>query len=45
VEDPTTAERPEMPQAALRAVEPDRVLPLHEIAPALVELTRARSLA
>ena len=32
VQDPDTAERPEMPRAALRAVEPDAVLRLDEIA-------------
>jgi two-component system, chemotaxis family, protein-glutamate methylesterase/glutaminase len=32
VQDPATSERPEMPLAALRAVEPDAVLPLDEIA-------------
>ena len=32
VQDPATSERPEMPRAALRALEPDAVLPLEEIA-------------
>jgi two-component system, chemotaxis family, protein-glutamate methylesterase/glutaminase len=38
VQDPGEAERSEMPRAALRATEPDRVLPVGAIAPALVEL-------
>ena len=38
VQDPATAERPEMPRAALRAVPDADVLPLEEIAPRLVEL-------
>jgi two-component system, chemotaxis family, protein-glutamate methylesterase/glutaminase len=41
VQNPVEAERPEMPRAALRAVEPDRVLALGAIAPALVELCGA----
>jgi two-component system chemotaxis response regulator CheB len=32
VQDPATSERPEMPRAALRALEPDAVLPLEEVA-------------
>ncbi len=35
VQDPATSERPEMPRAALAAVEPDAVLVLEDIAPAL----------
>jgi two-component system chemotaxis response regulator CheB len=38
VQDPATAERPEMPRAALRAVPDAHVLPLELIAPLLVEL-------
>jgi two-component system, chemotaxis family, protein-glutamate methylesterase/glutaminase len=38
VQNPAEAERPDMPRAALRAVEPDRVLALAAIGPALVEL-------
>ena len=38
VQDPSTSERPEMPRAALRAVEPHAVLPLDEIASHLVGL-------
>jgi two-component system chemotaxis response regulator CheB len=41
VQNPVEAERPEMPRAALRAVEPDKVLTLAAIAPALVELCGA----
>jgi two-component system chemotaxis response regulator CheB len=41
VQNPVEAERPEMPRAALRAVEPDKVLALGAIAPALVELCGA----
>jgi two-component system chemotaxis response regulator CheB len=40
VQDPATAERPEMPRAAL-AAEPDEVLPLDAIAPRLCELCGA----
>ena len=32
VQDPATSERPEMPRAALKALEPDAVLPLEDIA-------------
>jgi two-component system chemotaxis response regulator CheB len=42
VQDPVTAEREEMPRAALAAGEVDRVLPLARIAPTLVELSRER---
>jgi two-component system, chemotaxis family, protein-glutamate methylesterase/glutaminase len=38
VEDPASAERPEMPRAALAAVSPDAVLPLERIAGHLHEL-------
>jgi len=38
VQDPDSSERAEMPRAAARAVPAARVLPLAEIAPALVEL-------
>ena len=38
VQDPATSERPEMPRAALRAVEPDAILPLDEIAGHLAAL-------
>ena len=38
VQDPATSERPEMPRAALRAVQPDAVLPLEQIAPHLAGL-------
>ncbi|HEV2999736.1 MAG TPA: chemotaxis protein CheB [Solirubrobacteraceae bacterium] len=38
VQDPATAERAEMPRAALEAVAPDAVLALDEIAPYLVRL-------
>jgi two-component system chemotaxis response regulator CheB len=41
VQNPVEAERPEMPRAALRAVEPDKVLSLAAIAPVLVELCGA----
>ena len=37
VQDPSTAMRREMPDAALAAVRPDKVLPLAEIGPFLVE--------
>ena len=40
VQDPATAERPEMPRAALQAATPDRVLGLGEIAVHLRELCR-----
>jgi two-component system chemotaxis response regulator CheB len=38
VQDPETAERPEMPQAALDAVPAARVLPLEQIAPMLTDV-------
>ncbi len=41
VQDPATAERREMPDAALRATPQARVLALEEIAPALVQLAAA----
>ncbi|HLJ75683.1 MAG TPA: chemotaxis protein CheB [Thermoanaerobaculia bacterium] len=37
VQDPKTAEAPQMPQAAIAAAPVDRILPLEEIAPYLVE--------
>lgn len=37
VQDPSTSMRREMPDAALAAVHPDKVLPLEEIGPFLVE--------
>ena len=40
VQDPETAERPEMPRAALAAVTPDAVLPLEEIAPFVARTLR-----
>lgn len=40
VQDPRTAESPEMPQAAITAVRVDRILPLDRIGPFLVELCR-----
>ncbi|MDX6512055.1 MAG: two-component system, chemotaxis family, protein-glutamate methylesterase/glutaminase [Gaiellaceae bacterium] len=44
VQAPESAERPEMPSAALAATDVDAVLPLEEIAPYVVELcTRART--
>jgi two-component system chemotaxis response regulator CheB len=42
VQDPTTAERPELPAAALAAVEPDAVLAVHEI-PAVLGRGRVRT--
>jgi two-component system chemotaxis response regulator CheB len=42
VQDPETAERTEMPRAALDAVAPDAVLALEEIAPQLRRLCEAR---
>ena len=41
VQDPATSERPEMPAAALRAMTPDEVLGLDEIAPHLHALCAA----
>jgi two-component system chemotaxis response regulator CheB len=38
VQEPQTAEAPEMPQAAIDAVRVDRILPLDRIGPYLVEL-------
>ncbi len=40
VQDPTTAESPSMPQAAIDATRVDRILPLERIGPFLVELCR-----
>lgn len=40
VQDPATAEAPEMPKAALEATRVDRILPLDRIGPFLIELCR-----
>jgi len=40
VQDPATAERPEMPRAALRMLEPDAVLDIDAIGPRLLELCK-----
>lgn len=40
VQDPATAETPDMPQAAIKAARVDRILPLDRIGPLLVELCR-----
>ncbi|HEX3582202.1 MAG TPA: chemotaxis protein CheB [Thermoanaerobaculia bacterium] len=40
VQDPKTAEAPEMPQAAIASATVDRILPLERIGPFLVELCR-----
>jgi two-component system chemotaxis response regulator CheB len=40
VQDPKTAESPDMPQAAIAATRVDRILPLDRIGPFLVELCR-----
>jgi two-component system chemotaxis response regulator CheB len=40
VQDPRTAESPQMPQAAIAATRVDRILPLDRIGPFLVELCR-----
>jgi two-component system chemotaxis response regulator CheB len=40
VQDPQTAEAPQMPQAAIAATSVDQILPLDEIAPYLVERCR-----
>ena len=40
VQDPTTAESPAMPQAAIEATRVDRILPLDRIGPFLVERCR-----
>jgi two-component system chemotaxis response regulator CheB len=45
VQNPVEAERPEMPRAALRAVEPDSVVGLAAIAPLLVKLCGSRTTA
>lgn len=39
-QDPTTAESPDMPRAAIQAARVDRILPLDRIGPFLVELCR-----
>ena len=39
VQDPTTAEAPQMPRAVLNMMEPDSILPLERIAARLLELT------
>ncbi len=41
VQDPKTAESPEMPKAAIAATRVDRILPLERIGPFLVELCRS----
>jgi two-component system, chemotaxis family, protein-glutamate methylesterase/glutaminase len=41
-QDPATCERPEMPEAAIAAHQPKRVMPVEEMAPLLVELCGAR---
>lgn len=41
VQDPATAESPEMPKAAIAATRVDRILPLNRIGPFLVELCRS----
>jgi two-component system, chemotaxis family, protein-glutamate methylesterase/glutaminase len=43
VQDPSTAEAPAMPQAAIDSVRVDRILPLERIGPFLVELCRHTS--
>jgi two-component system chemotaxis response regulator CheB len=43
VQDPATAEAPQMPEAVLAKFRPDYILPLEKMAPLLVELTAARS--
>ena len=45
VQNPVEAERPEMPRAALRAVEPDSVVGLAAIPPLLVKLCGSRTTA
>jgi two-component system chemotaxis response regulator CheB len=40
VQDPETAESPDMPRAAIAATRVDRILPLERIGPFLVELSR-----
>ncbi len=40
VQDPADAERPEMPRAALEAMQPDHVVPLAEVGPLLDRLCR-----
>ncbi len=39
VQDPATAEAPQMPQGVLACIDPDYILPLDRIAPLLLELT------
>lgn len=41
VQDPQTAESPDMPKAAIAATRVDRILPLNRIGPFLVELCRS----
>lgn len=43
VQDPATAQAPEMPQTAIDAVETDRILPLSEVSIYLNSLSRAQS--
>ena len=42
VQDPKTAEAPQMPEAVLAKFHPDYILPLDRMAPLLVELTEVR---
>jgi two-component system, chemotaxis family, protein-glutamate methylesterase/glutaminase len=45
VQDPATAERPEMPRAALAAMKPDAVVPLEDVARALCEAVARKGAA
>ena len=45
VQDPKTAEIPIMPEAAIRAVPTGEILPLHALAPRLIELSHERARA
>ncbi len=40
VQDPATADAPQMPQGVIAAIDPDYILSLEQIAPLLLELTR-----
>ena len=45
VQDPATCERPEMPEAAIAARQPKRIVPVEEMAELLVELCATRDRA
>ena len=45
MQDPATCERPEMPEAAIAARQPERIVPVEEMAELLVELCATKDRA